>query len=92
LEDGWPQGTWVARFNVSLFKNLHLPAYMNIFISTWVTLTAGLIFVLPMLIARVKENTGLAEETMVRMDQNGRVKDVPEIEGKDAGLGKENEA
>jgi hypothetical protein len=65
---------------------------MNIFISTWVILTAGLIFVLPMLIARVKEHTDLAEETIVQMDKNGRVRDVLEIEGKDAGLGREGEA
>jgi hypothetical protein len=52
----------VTRFYVPLFENLHLPAYMDIFVSTWVLLTAGLIFVLPMLIARVKEHTDLAED------------------------------
>jgi hypothetical protein len=82
----------VTRFYVPLFENLHLPAYMDIFVSTWVLLTAGLIFVLPMLIARVKEHTDLAEETIVRMDENRRVRDVLEIEGKDAGLGNEGEA
>lgn len=55
-------------------------AYMNIFISTWVILTVGLIFTLPMLIVRVREHTELAEEIMVRMDEHGKVRDVSEVE------------
>ncbi|KIM34051.1 hypothetical protein M408DRAFT_325579 [Serendipita vermifera MAFF 305830] len=58
--------------------------YMNLFISTWVLLTVGLLFALPMLIVRVKEHTGLAEEIMVRMDEHGRVRDVAEVEEKQA--------
>ena len=90
MEDGWPQGTWVTLFYVPLFKDLHLPAYMNIFVSTWVILTAGLIFALPMLIVRVKEHTDLAEE-IIRMDEDRRVRNVPEIEGKDTGFAEEGE-
>ncbi|EPQ56969.1 MFS general substrate transporter [Gloeophyllum trabeum ATCC 11539] len=38
--------------------------YMNIFISTWVLLVAGLFFALPMIQMRVKEHTDIADETM----------------------------
>lgn len=37
---------------------------MNIFVSTWVLLVAGLVFALPMLYLRVKNHTELEEETM----------------------------
>jgi hypothetical protein len=65
---------------------------MNIFISTWVILTIGLICALPMLIVRVKEHTELADETIARMDENGRVRDVSEVEEKDAGLAETGKA
>lgn len=54
--------------------------YMNIFISTWVLLVAGLVFALPMLYLRVKEHTDLQDETLVRMDDSGRVLGVHEAE------------
>ncbi|KAI0717507.1 MFS general substrate transporter [Cerioporus squamosus] len=38
--------------------------FMNIFISTWVLLVAGLIFALPMIHMRVKETTEEADETL----------------------------
>ncbi|EJF58842.1 MFS general substrate transporter [Dichomitus squalens] len=38
--------------------------YMNIFISTWVLLVAGLIFALPMIHMRVKDTTEEADETL----------------------------
>ena len=38
--------------------------YMNIFISTWVLLAAGLICTLPMIHLRVKNHTDLADETL----------------------------
>lgn len=38
--------------------------YMNIFVSTWALLAAGLIFALPMLHYRVKEHTELADEAV----------------------------
>lgn len=37
---------------------------MNMFISTWVLLVAGLIFALPMIHLRVKDHTELADETL----------------------------
>ncbi|KIK66105.1 hypothetical protein GYMLUDRAFT_38604 [Collybiopsis luxurians FD-317 M1] len=54
--------------------------FMNIFISTWVLLVAGLVFALPMIHLRVKDHTELADETLVRMDETGRVRDVEEVE------------
>jgi hypothetical protein len=55
---------------------------MNIFISTWVLLVAGLVFALPMLYLRVKEHTDLQDETLARMDDSGRVLDVQEAQEK----------
>lgn len=52
---------------------------MNLFISTWVILGAGLTFSLPMLYLRVREHTTLEEETVARMDDTGRVRDVAEV-------------
>jgi hypothetical protein len=37
---------------------------MNMFISTWVLLLAGLVFALPMLYLRVKDHTDIADETL----------------------------
>lgn len=37
---------------------------MNMFISTWVLLVAGLVFSLPMIYLRVKNHTDLADETL----------------------------
>jgi len=38
--------------------------YMNIFVSTWVLLVAGLLFALPMLYLRVKNHTEPEDEVM----------------------------
>ncbi|KAH7905560.1 hypothetical protein BJ138DRAFT_1017545, partial [Hygrophoropsis aurantiaca] len=38
--------------------------YMNIFLSSWVLVTAGLIFALPMIYLRVKDHTDIQDETM----------------------------
>ena len=38
--------------------------FMNVFISTWVLLAAGLVFALPMIHLRVKNHTSLEEEVM----------------------------
>jgi MFS family permease len=54
--------------------------FMNIFISTWVLLVAGLLFALPMIHLRVKDHTDLADETLVRMDSKGRIRPVEEVE------------
>ncbi|CAG8616291.1 15059_t:CDS:2 [Acaulospora colombiana] len=73
-------------YRVSLVNDGH-KAYMNIFISTWVLLVAGLIFALPMLYLRVKEHTDLQDETLARMDDSGRVLGVHEAEEKLAEAG-----
>jgi len=49
--------------------------FMNMFISTWVILVAGLVFAFPMIYARVKEHTELEDETLVRMDDSGNFVD-----------------
>jgi hypothetical protein len=38
--------------------------FMNLFISTWVILVAGLVFAFPMIYARVKDHTELEDETL----------------------------
>lgn len=37
---------------------------MNVFISTWVLLAAGLVFAFPMIYMRVKEHTDISDETL----------------------------
>lgn len=37
---------------------------MNIFVSTWVLLAAGLVFALPMIHLRVKDHTDLDDEVL----------------------------
>ncbi|CAG7847247.1 UNC93-like protein C922.05c [Serendipita indica DSM 11827] len=56
--------------------------YMNLFISTWVLLAAGLVFALPMLHLRVKNHTDLEDEVIARMDDSGRILNVEEAEQK----------
>lgn len=41
-----------------------LARYMNIFVSTWALLAAGLVVALPMLYYRVKDHTELADEAL----------------------------
>jgi len=53
--------------------------YMNMFVSTWVLLVAGLVFALPMLYLRVKEHTDLADETLLRMDDSGNILDAEQV-------------
>ncbi|KAF9040597.1 major facilitator superfamily domain-containing protein [Panaeolus papilionaceus] len=53
--------------------------FMNIFISTWVLLLAGLVFALPMIHLRVKETTDLNDETLARMDDKGNIKPSEEL-------------
>ena len=38
--------------------------YMNMLISTWVLLAAGLVFAFPMIYSRVKNHTELEDETL----------------------------
>lgn len=37
---------------------------MNLFLSTWVLLIAGLVFSLPMIHLRVKDHTGVEDEAL----------------------------
>lgn len=47
--------------------------YMNLFLSTWVLLIAGLIFSLPMIHLRVKDHTDVEDEVLAHMDEFHRV-------------------
>jgi len=47
--------------------------YMNMLISTWVLLAAGLVFAFPMIYSRVKDHTELEDETLIRMDDTGKL-------------------
>jgi len=53
--------------------------FMNMFISTWVLLVAGLVFALPMIYMRVKEHTDIADEILMRMDDSGRIIDADQL-------------
>jgi len=53
--------------------------FMNIFISTWTLLAAGLLIALPMIYLRVKDHTELADETLWRMDDSGHIRDVDAV-------------
>lgn len=71
---------------------------MNVFISTWALLVAGLVFALPMIHLRVKEHTDIADEALyvvsqlsllladftcsARMDDNGQIRRPEEIDAK----------
>jgi len=47
--------------------------YMNIFLSTWALLIAGLVFSLPMIHLRVKDHTDDEDEVLAHMDELHRV-------------------
>jgi MFS family permease len=53
--------------------------YMNLLISTWTLLVAGLIFALPVLWYRVHDTTDIAEEVLARMDDEGHVHGPQEV-------------
>jgi MFS family permease len=53
--------------------------YMNIFVSTWVLLAAGLLFLLPMIHLRVKDQTNLEDEVIARMDDSGNIQSVEKV-------------
>ncbi|KIK52130.1 hypothetical protein GYMLUDRAFT_50081 [Collybiopsis luxurians FD-317 M1] len=53
--------------------------FMNIFLSNWILLVAGLFFALPMVHLRVKNHTELEDETLVRLDNTGRLRTVEEL-------------
>jgi len=54
--------------------------YLNLFISTWVLLVAGLIFALPMMYLRIKNTTDLEDETLARMDDTGHIHATADVE------------
>jgi hypothetical protein len=54
--------------------------FMNIFLSTWTLLVAGLIFALPMIHLRVKNHTDLEDETLMHLDDSGHVLDAPRLD------------
>lgn len=56
--------------------------YINVFLSTWGLLVAGLLFALPMLYLRVKNHTDLEDEVIARMDESGKVLDVQEVQAR----------
>ncbi|KIK52133.1 hypothetical protein GYMLUDRAFT_50082 [Collybiopsis luxurians FD-317 M1] len=53
--------------------------YMNIFLSTWLLLAAGLMSAFPMIYFRVKDHTELEDETSARMDISGHLRTVEEM-------------
>jgi len=53
--------------------------FMNVFISTWTLLVAGLVFALPMIYLRVKEHTAISDEVLARMDDSGRIYVAAEV-------------
>ncbi|GLB36693.1 putative MFS general substrate transporter [Lyophyllum shimeji] len=54
--------------------------FMNVFISTWTLLVAGLVFALPMIYMRVKEHTEYSDEVLARMDDSGHVRGATEVQ------------
>ncbi|TFY78369.1 hypothetical protein EWM64_g5643 [Hericium alpestre] len=48
--------------------------YMNIFISTWALLVAGLVFLLPMIHLRVNDHTDYEDEMVAHMDDLGELR------------------
>jgi MFS family permease len=53
--------------------------YMNMLLSTWALLAAGLVFAFPMIYSRVKDHTELEDETLIRMDDSGNLVDTDQI-------------
>ncbi|KAG9221485.1 hypothetical protein CCMSSC00406_0009921 [Pleurotus cornucopiae] len=51
--------------------------YMDLFLSTWVLLVAGLLFALPMIYMRVRDHTSIEDEALARMDDSGAVLATP---------------
>jgi len=58
IQSAGAAGAWGA--------DAHHTPYMNMFLSTWVLLVAGLIFALPVMQIRIKNRTDPADDAMVR--------------------------
>ncbi|KAL5518478.1 hypothetical protein ACEPAH_160 [Sanghuangporus vaninii] len=71
LQSAGAAGIWRA-------DGVGLP-FMNIFLSTWILLVAGLICALPMLFWRVKNHTEMEDEVIARMDDQGHVQPVEKV-------------
>jgi len=71
LQSAGAAGAWRA-------DAVKLP-FINLFISTWVLLVAGLLFALPMIYLRVHDTTDIADEALARMDDTGHVHSVEEV-------------
>ena len=54
-------------------------SYKTMFYVTWALLLAGLVFALPMLYMRVKNQTDIEDETLARMDDQGHIRAVSEL-------------
>ncbi|KIY72089.1 MFS general substrate transporter [Cylindrobasidium torrendii FP15055 ss-10] len=59
--------------------------YLNMYLSTWAILVAGLLAALPMVFIRVKNHTGLDDEALARMDEDGHVMSTQEAVAKGQG-------
>ncbi|KAG1730558.1 major facilitator superfamily domain-containing protein [Suillus paluster] len=62
--------------------------YMNIFISTWCLVAAGLVFSFPMIYLRVRDTTVLEDEGLIRRDQGLNDNDM-KVKGVGEGHGNE---
>ncbi|KAJ8596067.1 hypothetical protein M405DRAFT_806146 [Rhizopogon salebrosus TDB-379] len=56
--------------------------YMNIFLSTWCLVVAGLVFSFPMIYLRIRDTTVLEDEGLIQRDQelNTKVQEVGVVE------------
>ncbi|KAF9466868.1 major facilitator superfamily domain-containing protein [Collybia nuda] len=64
--------------------------FMNVFLSTWTLLVAGLVFTLPMIFMRVTNHTEYLDETLARMDDWGRVQAIDDAEKREMRRGRSN--
>lgn len=55
---------WVGKYSGSFIMSHLLCRFINIFISTWVLLVAGILFALPMVYYRVKDHTDPEDEAL----------------------------
>ncbi|KAL0950519.1 hypothetical protein HGRIS_007328 [Hohenbuehelia grisea] len=58
--------------------------FMDIFLSTWILLVAGLLFALPMIHLRVKDHTVIEDEALTRMDDGGHILPANEVDIEEA--------
>ncbi|KAK2459749.1 hypothetical protein APHAL10511_008181 [Amanita phalloides] len=73
IQSAGAAGVWSA--------DAHKKPFMNIFISTWVILVAGIIFALPMVYFRVKDHTDPEDEALAHVHEQPH---VPKLEAEAA--------